>query len=175
MGLSIGTSGITTRSGFIQEHPQLNRFPRNEREWTQFIRELGRWRQEYEGEFSVSATSGFSGASPSFSDFQYFRYGKIVIIEFPVEENDSNAANFVTAPIPKRIRPARQQIVPCIGLIDNGNPVTTTGQCRITAAGNMHFGLDGAGAGFTTSGKKGFGDSAGNCIIYSLFDAARID
>ena len=173
MAAGFGSSSeITTRSGFLQENAQINHYPRDQREWTQFIRELARWRNEYEGIMDLTS-NGFDADPVSFSDIPYYRYGKFVVINFQAQESTSDAALFTLSTIPARIRPAVPQTVPIINLVDNGTP--TTGQCTIQAEGQLNFGLDGNSGGFTASGAKGFGDLGQTTVIYSLFDAERID
>ena len=164
---------ITSTNGFLAEHPQIARMPQNQKEWSGFIQALQRWTQEYEGEITLTATAGWT-TTPTFDCF-YYRYGKIVVLELPATEATSNSTTLMRmGTLPTHLRPARQQIVPCPGLVDNGTPVTENGQCVVTTTGGLEFGLDNTGGGWTGSGAKGFGDDTGNCIIYSLHDAARI-
>jgi len=171
MVVAVGTGDITVRSGFMQENANLSRLPKNDMEWSQFIRELARWRSEYEGTMDLTSI-GFSGDPVTFADILYFRYGKIVIVKFPVQESTSDSALFQLQVIPARIRPAVSQNVPCMNLVDNGT--ATNGTCSIAVNGVLSFNLGSGSGGFTSSGDKGFGDIAPT-IIYSLFDAARID
>ena len=171
MASPLGTSGITVRSGFMQENAQLHHFPKNEIEWGQFIRELARWRNEYEGTVDLVST-GLSSDPVTFTA-TYYRYGKIVILNLPVKEGTSDSTSFFLGNVPKRIRPAVSQTVSCINLVDNGTP--TRGECTIDTAGLLTFFINGVLTNFTGSGQKGFGDVAGPTLIYSLFDAARID
>ncbi len=57
--------------------------------------------------------------------------------------------------------------------MDNGTPVH--GECSIAANGSLSFYINGVISSFTSSGAKGFGDVATPTIVYTLFDAARID
>ena len=173
--MALFTGGaLTAVNGFIQENAQIGRYPKNQMEWNGFLQELAKLIIEYEGTFDATA-SGFDSAY-IFTGFTYYRYGKIVMIKLPVQEETSDSAAFLfSGAIPKRIRPTVTQSVPCVGLVDNGTPITTCGQARIDTDGALAFGLDSNLGGFTTSGKKGFGDAAGNVIIYSLFDAKKIN
>ena len=155
----------------MQENANLSRRPRNDAEWSRFIRELARWRSEYEGTMDLTSV-GFSADPVTFADILYFRYGKIVVINFLVKESTSDSALFQLSTIPKRIRPAVTQKVPCMNLVDNGTP--TYGTCGIDTLGVLNFNFESGSGGFTSSGNKGFGDVAPT-IIYSLFDAARVD
>lgn len=170
--MALFTGDITAKNTFILDNASLGRYPTSQREWNEFIKELAKYIVEYEGTYSPLGT-GFNGAF-NFG-VTYYRYGKIVVLKFDVQEEDSNLAVFTLAAMPARIRPTVQQIVPITGLVDNNVPVTTCGQAKILTDGTIVFGIDGAEAGFATSGKKGFGDIAGNSIIYSLFDANKID
>ncbi len=171
MAAPIGTSEITAKNGFMQENANLSRLPKNDVEWGQFIRELARWRQEYEGATDLTST-GFSSDPVTFTT-TYYRYGKIVILNFPVQESTSDSASFFLGLLPERIRPAVAQTVSCINLVDNGTPVQ--GECLVKTDGQLQFFINGVAASFTASGAKGFGDTEVSTIIYSLFDAARID
>jgi hypothetical protein len=117
--------------------------------------------------------TGFDTDPVSFADIPYYRYGKFVVIGFQAQEETSDSAFFTLSTIPARIRPSVPQTVPIINLVDNGTP--TTGQCTIQITGQINFGLNGNSGGFTTSGEKGFGDLGQTTVIYSLFDAERID
>lgn len=166
--------GITARNAFLEEHAQIARMPRTQRDWVGFIQALQRWSPEYEG--TVDMVSAGIDSTPTFTGVLYYRYGKLVIIEFPVQEGTSNSTSlFSLTSLPTRIRPTRNQIVPCPGLVDNGTPVSQCGQALVKTDGVIAFGLDNNSGGWTGSGQKGFGDVAGNCIIYSLHDAKKID
>ncbi len=171
MAEPIGTSEITARSGFLQENAQFARRPKNDAEWGNFIRELARWMQEYEGTTDLTSTG--MTADPVTFTVTYYRYGKIVMLNLPVQESTSDDGSFFLGNLPKRIRPAVAQTVSCINLVDNGTPVQ--GECSISTAGLLTFNINGVLGSFTSSGAKGFGDVAGPTLIYSLFDAARID
>jgi len=165
--------GLTAINAFVTENSQIGRYPTNQREWSYFVKELAKLTVEYEGAFNAIG-GGFLNPT-TFTDILYYRYGKIVALKFPVQEDTSNAAIFSLTSLPTRIRPTATQIVPIVGLVDNGTPITTCGQCSISTTGVISLGLDGNGAGFTTSGEKGFGDVAGNTVIYTLWDATKID
>ncbi len=104
MAKTLGTSEITVRSGFMQENANLSRRPKNDMEWAQFIRELARWRSEYEGTVDLTST-GFTSDPVTFT-VTYYRYGKIVFLTFPVQESSSDDAVFLLSSLPERIRPA---------------------------------------------------------------------
>ncbi len=172
MAAPIGTSNITARNGFLQENAQFSRMPKNDMEWSHFIRELARWRNEYEGTVDLTSVSSFDDDPVTFTA-TYYRYGKIVFLNLPVQESTSDTTTFSLSALPARIRPAVVQCVPCINLVDNSAPLE--GECSISTAGVLTFSTDGTLASFTASGEKGFGDVGGPTLIYSLFDAARID
>ena len=167
------SGGITKQNAFLQNNPRITRFPTNQREWNGFIQELTKLIPDYEGTYDATA-AGFSGAPFAFT-ITYHRYGKLVMLRFPAQEATSNATTFSISSMPTRLRPAVTNIVPMPMLVDNGTPITTAGQARVSSDGVIIFGIDGADGGFTASGAKGFGDVAGPSIIYTLFDAERID
>ena len=174
--MAIYGSDITSTSRFLQNHSGIMRFPTSQREWNSFIQELSKWFLEYEGTYDAAA-QGFSTVV-TFTGITYYRYGKLVMIRFPVQEESSgggSATTFVLAAMPERIWPAKNQIVPITNLVDNGAPITGAGQAKIAVNGTITFGIDGADGGFTGSGNKGFGDVAAPVVIYTLFDALKSD
>jgi len=168
----LGSSEITKRSGFLQENAQINHYPIDQREWTQFIRELARWRNEYEGTVTLTSVDSFATDPDTFA-CTYYRYGKIVFLIFPNNEFGSDTATFKLQTLPDRILPAVRQHVPFAGLVDNGSSANIIGSCTVGTDGVLQFGMDGNVAGFTGSGNKGF--VANNVLAYTLFDAERID
>ena len=84
--------------------------------------------------------------------------GSTVTLRLAFSTQTSNSVNFTINNIPEALWPATNQIVPVVGLVDNGVDLTDVSCAKITTSGNILFGIDATnpdGGGFTTSGAKG--------------------
>lgn len=86
----------------------------------------------------------------------YRRMGTLVCISFGSQSGTSNANTFTITGAPAGIRPASDSGYHSIpGVIDNGANSWSGVAVQMTSGGVLQFSINGAAAGFTTSGSKG--------------------
>ena len=168
-----------SKDSFLQENGDIQRYPRNQQEWSAFISELGKLIKNENG-FWVPTFNGFS-ADPTDPVCIWHRYGQVVEIKFVFTTGTSDGTTFQILNVPEVIRPNRQNIQAGAtyaligGLEDNGTPITTACTVQVSRTGSLAFYSDSHFGGWTASGAKGFTDGANNpsSIVYLLSDPQK--
>lgn len=103
-------------------------------------------------------------ASPSIT---YRRTGNLAAITFLAQTGVSNALTFQLNGLPALITSSVvSQLVPCLGLTDNGSVVTSASVAQVNASGSINFFKDPSLGNWTNTGNKGF--NANTTIVYPL-------
>lgn len=105
-----------------------------------------------EGSFAVSATGPFAAESVT---VRYYRYGKIVALQFPIMikagNNTAAAITLDMSNIPSSIRPAINMTFPASIVRDNGSDQATPGVLYLPTSGNASIFLNAGDSTFTNS------------------------
>lgn len=129
-------------------------------------------------ELITPATSALNTFTPTWSGFSvnpnnsvtYRKTGNMVALSL-LGNGTSNATSVQLSGLPSVIRSSiLQQLVPCLGMVDGGAVVTTTGVAQISAAGVINFFKDPTLTNnWNNAGTKGFrGDGNTITLVYTL-------
>lgn len=152
--------------------------PKSERQWTAFIRNLGKLVKNETGTFDISSTdtakfTGFS-TDPTTSSIWWHRYGQIVHLEFNIGTGTSDATDFTVTEIPTVLRPRDDCTYPLFGLYDNGAALTS-GSIKVGSDGTLTFYTDHEDGAWTGSSTKGFTTGLGaKGFMYSLREPQKL-
>jgi hypothetical protein len=116
-----------------------------------------------------TATIAWAGfvTPPASTSITYRRTGNLAAITFLAQTGVSNAVTFQLSGLPALITSSViSQLVPCLGLTDNGAVVTSASVAQVNAAGTINFFKDPSLGNWTNAGNKGF--NANTTVVYPL-------
>lgn len=121
---------------------------------------------------TFTATWGGFSAAPATTAIPFVRMGNTVILTFPGSNTGtSNASSFTMSGLPAQLQPTHAQLVPLMGLVDNGGLVASS-FAYIPVGSVINFGkliTDGVTTDWTGSGTKGFSTAfSGYTLTYSI-------
>lgn len=180
-----GGGGTNPPTGFTYQNDErlltvasITRMPKDERQWSYFVRELNKWIKNEVGSFDPTF-SGFSAGPGQLSSqgpsVLWHRYGQIVTLSFYFDNGTSNATSFTITNLPDNITPTYPQTCQIGNLQDNGTEITAPCEVHISQAGVITFYPDNQSGAWTGTGTKGFTDTrTPQSIMYSLFEPSKL-
>jgi hypothetical protein len=115
--------------------------------------------------FSFSPTfGGFS--SPPTGTIRYIIQGNVVHVWIQVGQGTSNGVTFTITNWPEALRTVYGQLIPIVGLVDNGGN-SSWGSIQIVNSATAVLYYNEIETGWTASGAKGFDTSSGSFVSFS--------
>ena len=118
-------------------------------------------------------TPGYSGFSVNpTGTINYRKSGGIAALTFAIGTGTSNSTQFVITGLPTAVQTVTlNQVIPCIGLVDNGTALAAIGLAKMQGSQISFYkaaaSLTGTGD-FTNTGTKGFGTNCFATLVYAL-------
>lgn len=161
---------VIARSSFWADNPGVQRYPKNTREWHNFITEVNKWIAHEEGSF----TPTFNGFSSDPSGLcNWVRFGPTVHMRLAWGGGSGTSDDTVLeiTNLPEDLRPDTAQIYWIFGGRDNGSVSTEPVSVLFQNSGVVSFGLGAdnpSGGGWTASGNKGI-NNANMTVSWSVW------